>query len=767
MSETITGYVDHVVFRNENNGYTVLVLKLDEGEEELTCVGSFPAISQGITMEATGTYTHHHVYGKQFQVQSYVEKAPEDRLAMERYLGSGAIKGIGVSLAARIVRRFGEDTLRILEEEPERLAEVKGISEKKAREIAAQVTEKADMRRAMIFLQKYGISLTLGAKIYQKYGQTVYSVLQENPYRLAEDIAGVGFKAADEIAARVGIHADSDYRIRSGMLYTLMQASLEGHVCLPKENFFARAAHMLDVDASYMEKHLMDMAIDRKLVLKETDGVTLVYPSQFYQIELNTARMLAELNIRCPENERLVERRIAGIEKETGMHLDGMQKKAVKEAAENGLFILTGGPGTGKTTTINAMIRFFEGEGAEIRLAAPTGRAAKRMTETTGHEAQTIHRMLELDGLPDEDESKNRMVHFERNADNPLDADVIIIDEMSMVDIFLMHALLLAVTAGTRLILVGDENQLPSVGPGNVLRDMIRSGAFPVVELTKIFRQASESDIVVNAHKIHRGEPVRLDNKSRDFFFLKRYDADVIIRVVIALIQEKLPRYVDARPFEIQVLTPMRKGLLGVERLNQVLQHYLNPPAAGKKEHETNRLLFREGDKVMQVKNNYQLEWEIRGKYGIAVEKGVGVFNGDTGLLREINEFAETASVEFEDGRWAEYSFKQLEELELAYAITIHKSQGSEYPAVILPLLSGPRMLLNRNLLYTAVTRAKKCVTVVGSEETFGEMIRNEEQQKRYSTLDRRIREFSGSALPEKMSAVSPGFEKSAQPSLS
>ncbi len=741
MSETVTGYIDHIIFRNDQNGYTVMVLK-QTGEEEMTCVGTFPDISQGATIEASGNYIHHPVYGKQFQIASFTEKMPEDSLAMERYLGSGAIKGIGSALAARIVRRFGEDTLRIVEEEPERLAEIKGISEKKAREIAAQVTEKADMRRAMIFLQKYGISLNLGAKIYQKYGQSLYNVLQENPYRLAEDISGVGFKIADEIAGRIGIQADSDYRIRSGILYVLLQASGEGHIYLPKEELFRRAASLLQVDISYMEKHLMDMAIDRKVVLKEREKETIVYPSQHYYLELNTARMLCELNVSCPEDEKSTEKRIAQIEKETGTVLDEMQKKAVREATSNGLFVLTGGPGTGKTTTINAIIRFFESEGAELRLAAPTGRAAKRMTEATGYEAQTIHRLLELSGMPEE-EREGHAVQFERNAQNPLEADVIIIDEMSMVDIFLMHSLLLAVTAGTRLILVGDENQLPSVGPGNVLRDIIRSESFPVVELKKIFRQASESDIVVNAHKINRGEQVIPDNKSRDFFFLKRYDADIIIRVVIALIQEKMPRYVQAKPFDIQVLTPMRKGLLGVERLNQILQRYLNPPENGKKERELGGQLFRQGDKVMQVKNNYQLEWEVRGKYGIPVEKGVGVFNGDTGILAEINEFAETATVEFEDGRCAEYSFKQMEELELAYAITIHKSQGSEYPAVVIPLLSGPQMLLNRNLLYTAVTRARKCVTIVGSEETFGEMIRNEKQQRRYSSLDVRIRELS------------------------
>ena len=741
MSETVTGYIDHVIFRNDDNGYTVMVLKGLEEEKELTCVGTFPAITQGASIEAMGNYITHPVYGKQFQISSYVEKMPEDALAMERYLGSGAIKGIGAALAARIVRRFGNDTMRIVEEEPERLAEIKGISEKKALEIAEQMTEKADMRRAMVFLQKYGISLNLGAKIYQKYGQSVYGVLQENPYRLAEDISGVGFRIADEIASRIGIHTDSDYRIRSGMLYTLLQASGEGHIYLPKEELFSRASRLLGVDVSYMEKHLMDMVVDRKLILKETEEGTVVYPTHYYYLELNSAKMLCELNILCPEDEQMMKKRISRIEKETGTELDEMQRQAMAAAAQHGLFILTGGPGTGKTTTINAIIRYFEEEGAELRLAAPTGRAAKRMTEATGYEAQTIHRLLELNGLP-EGEQDGRAVHFDRNSENPLEADVIIIDEMSMVDISLMYSLLLAVTAGTRLILVGDENQLPSVGPGNVLRDIIRSGCFPVVELKKIFRQASESDIVVNAHKINRGEQVTINNKSRDFFFLKRYDADIIFRVVIALIQEKLPSYVDAKPYEIQVLTPMRKGLLGVERLNQILQRYLNPPDEKKKEKEIGQRLFREGDKVMQVKNNYQLEWEILGRYKIPVDKGAGVFNGDTGIMTEINEFAETATVEFEDGRQAQYSFKQLEELELAYAVTIHKSQGSEYPAVIIPILSGPRMLMNRNLLYTAVTRARRCVTVVGSENTFAEMIRNEKQQQRYSSLDKRIREL-------------------------
>ena len=739
MSETVTGYIDHVIFRNEDNGYTVMVLKGMEEEQELTCVGTFPAITQGAAIEASGNYTTHPVYGKQFQISSYVEKMPEDALAMERYLGSGAIKGIGAALAARIVRRFGDDTMRIVEEEPERLAEIKGISEKKAMEIAEQMTEKADMRRAMIFLQKYGISLNLGAKIYQKYKESVYTVLQENPYRLAEDISGVGFKIADEIAARIGIHADSDYRIRSGMLYTLLQASGEGHTYLPKDQLFTRCARLLGVNESYMEKHLMDMVIDRKLVLKEKNGETIVYPSQYYYLELNTARMLNELNVLCPEDEQLVQKRILMIEKETGTVLDEMQKKAVTEAASHGLFVLTGGPGTGKTTTINAMIDYFDSEGLEVRLAAPTGRAAKRMQEATGCEAQTIHRMLEISGAADEEEGPKQ---FERNEENPLEADVIIVDEMSMVDIYLMHALLKAVTVGTRLILVGDRDQLPSVGPGSVLKDIIESECFPVVCLTHIFRQEGGSDIVLNAHKINKGEHIVMDNKSRDFFFLKREDANVIISVALTLIQKKLPSYVDADPYDIQVLTPMRKGLLGVERLNTIFQQYLNPPSPEKNEKDTGRCKFREGDKVMQTRNNYQMEWEVRGKYGIPVDKGCGVFNGDMGIIREINTYAEMVTVEFDECRFAEYSFKELEELELAYALTVHKAQGSEYPAVILPLLNGPRMLMNRNLLYTAVTRARSCVTIVGSPYAVNQMIDNKYEQIRYTSLRQRICEF-------------------------
>ena len=731
--ESLAGYVEHIIYRNADNGYTVL--NLVSGEDEITCVGIFSAIAEGENIEAQGEYTEHPTYGQQFKVTSFEEKAPEDEEAIERYLGSGAIKGIGLAMAARIVRRFKEDTFRIIEEEPERLAEIKGISNRKAMEIASQVNEKRDLRQAMIFLQQYGITMNLAVKVYQAYGQDVYGIIRENPYRLADDIDGVGFRTADEIAARVGIRMDSDFRVRSGILYTLLQASGEGHTYLPETELTPRASKLLNVTAEQVEKQYMDLAIERKIILKQMEDQTQIYAASFYYMEANTATMLKRLNVSYDVSDAEIEQRIRGIEKKSGMTLDEHQVTAVKEAVRNGLLVITGGPGTGKTTTINTIIRYFELEGLEIFLAAPTGRAAKRMSETTGFEARTVHRMLELNG------GAEGSGGFERDESNPLEADVIIVDEMSMVDISLMYYLLKAISVGTRLILVGDVNQLPSVGPGSVLRDIIQSHACNVVMLTKIFRQASTSDIIVNAHKINHGEEVILDNKSMDFFFLKRYDADVIINVVLQLIKQKLPKFVDATPYDIQVLTPMRKGLLGVERLNGILQRYMNPPANDKVEKEYGSTVFREGDKVMQTKNNYQLAWEIRTKFGLTVDKGLGIFNGDMGIIRQINDFAEQMIIEFDEGRMVEYSYKLLDELELAYAITIHKSQGSEYPAVVIPLLGGPMMLMNRNLLYTAVTRARKCVTLVGNEVTFQQMIRNTSQQKRYSGLCDRLKE--------------------------
>lgn len=731
--ESLAGYVEHIIYRNADNGYTVL--NLVSGEDEITCVGIFSAIAEGENIEAQGEYTEHPTYGQQFKVASFEEKAPEDEEAIERYLGSGAIKGIGLAMAARIVRRFKEDTFRIIEEEPERLAEIKGISNRKAMEIASQVNEKRDLRQAMIFLQQYGITMNLAVKVYQAYGQDVYNIIRENPYQLADDIDGVGFRTADEIAARVGIRMDSDFRVRSGILYTLLQASGEGHTYLPETELTPRASRLLNVTPEQVEKQYMDLAIERKIILKQLEDQTQIYAASFYYMEANTATMLKRLNVSYDVSDAEIEQRIRGIEKKSGMTLDEHQVTAVKEAVRNGLLVITGGPGTGKTTTINTIIRYFELEGLDIFLAAPTGRAAKRMSETTGFEARTVHRMLELNGGAEGSSG------FERDESNPLEADVIIVDEMSMVDISLMCSLLKAISVGTRLILVGDVNQLPSVGPGSVLRDIIQSHACNVVMLTKIFRQASTSDIIVNAHKINHGEEVALDNKSMDFFFLKRYDADVIINVVLQLIKQKLPKFVDASPYDIQVLTPMRKGLLGVERLNGILQRYMNPPANDKVEKEYGSTVFREGDKVMQTKNNYQLAWEIRTKYGLTVDKGLGIFNGDMGIIRQINDFAEQMIIEFDEGRMVEYPYKLLDELELAYAITIHKSQGSEYPAVVIPLLSGPMMLMNRNLLYTAVTRARKCVTLVGNEVTFQQMIQNTSQQKRYSGLCDRLKE--------------------------
>lgn len=735
--EVIKGYVEHIVFRNEENGYTVFHLTNRDGE--LTCVGTFPYISEGEMLEVSGEYSNHNVYGMQLQVISHQVKEPEDLVSIERYLGSGAIKGLGSALAGRIVRKFKDDTFRIIEEEPERLAEVKGISERKAREISEQVEEKKDMRKAMIYLQKYGISLALAAKIYEHYGQSVYRVMEENPYQIADHVQGVGFKTADEIAAKVGIHTDSDFRIRSGIFYVLLQSVTDGHVYLPQEELLRRTMQLLEVEICDIQKYLMDLAMEKKVVLKEKEDGVRVYPAYYYYLELNSAKMLHDLNVSYEIAEDAIEKRLQQIEEDAELSLDELQRTAVKEAVRNGVLVLTGGPGTGKTTTINAMIHFFESEGMDIFLAAPTGRATKRMTEATGCEARTIHRMLELAYAPGNDD--NRM-EFARNQENPLETDVIIIDEMSMVDLPLMHVLLNAVMVGTRLILVGDQDQLPSVGAGSVLKDLIKSECFPVITLTKIFRQAEQSDIVVNAHKINRGEEVILDNKSRDFFFLKRQDANTIISVVIALIQKKLPKYVGADPFDIQVLTPMRKGLLGVERLNTILQQYLNPPDKSKEEKQYGDKLFRVGDKVMQIKNNYQLEWEIATKYGLVVDKGIGVFNGDIGRITSINSYTETVEVEYEEKKKVNYPFQLLDELELAYAITIHKSQGSEYPAVVIPLLQGPRQLYHRNLIYTAVTRAKKCVTLVGSDVTFQEMIRNANEQNRYTSLVECIQEF-------------------------
>lgn len=727
--ETINGFVEKVVYRNAENGYTVVNISV-EGDD-VVCTGYFSDITEGDQIIAEGSFVEHKQYGIQFTVASYEIKEPETSVAMEKYLGSGIIKGVGPALSAKIVKKFGDETFNIIEREPERLAEIKGITEKKAIEIGSQFEEKKEFRNAMIFLNQYGVSNALAMKIYKEYGIKVMKIVRENPYRLADDIAGVGFKTADEIALRMGFSPESSMRMKAGISFALSMAASNGHTYLLYEDLYEESKRLLGISEAEFESDIYELTIERKIVLKEVKGERRVYNNNLYYMELTVARKLLDLNAKSENNYKVMEAKVKEVEAKTGIKLGDLQRKAVYEAVESGLVIITGGPGTGKTTTINAIIKLFEMQNMEILLAAPTGRAAKRMTETTGMEAQTIHRLLELNGNPEEGGS----MRFERNELNPLEADVIIIDEMSMVDIYLMYSLLKAVTVGTRLILVGDVNQLPSVGPGKVLKDIIGSEKFNVVRLSEIFRQAAESDIITNAHKINAGQSIRLDNKSKDFFMLSMNSSLQIQRALVSLIAEKLPPYVDATKYDIQVLTPSRKGELGVENLNKILQQYINPPAPNKREKQWGEMIFRENDKVMQIKNDYQMEWKIVTKKGLTIKEGSGVFNGDCGIIREINEFAGTVTVEFDEGKLVEYTGATLEELELAYAITIHKSQGSEYPAVIIPLLNAPRPLLNRNLLYTAVTRARKCVTIVGSENSVNEMIQNESEMKRNSGL--------------------------------
>lgn len=727
--QTIEVYVERVIFQNEENRYCVLMTRLDD--EEIIVVGTFYGDMQGQMLRVTGETDYHQSYGEQFKVQEYEVIEPSDEESVRRYLSSGAVKGIGEALAGRIIKKFGRDTLRIMEEEPERLAEIKGISMRKAQEISVSFSEKRDLRSAMLFLQKYGITNKLAVKIYETYGLKMYGILNENPYKLSEDIEGVGFKTADMIAEKIGIHTDSDYRIRSGLLYVLSQALADGNMYLPRGELLAQAQQLLEVQAEHMEPHIMNLAIDKKVVIKQEH----IYSARAYHTEVKTAGMLVCLSA-CRQHapEEMLEKRISAIEKEEQVSLDELQREAVRQSVKNSVFVLTGGPGTGKTTTINVIIKYFLQQGLHVALAAPTGRAAKRMTEATGYEAQTIHRLLEVGG-----DMEGRGGYFERDEFYPLEQDVIIIDEMSMVDIFLFQALLAAIPEGARLILVGDTHQLPSVGPGQVLGDIVDSGAFACIRLEKIFRQEKGSDIVYNAHKIKSGTQISLDNQSKDFFFLPRNDTNRIYNNIVQLVTDKMPRYVDAQPYDIQVLTPMKKGPLGVAALNHILQEYINPQDGRKKEYAFGERIFREGDKVMQIKNNYKLEWEIVGKYNITIEKGCGVFNGDVGKITSINEYARQVSVEYEEGKTVVYAFDAMDELELAYAMTIHKSQGSEYPAVIIPVLGVPRLLLYRNLLYTAVTRAVRCVTIIGSEELVAEMIKNENVQTRYSGLRKKI----------------------------
>lgn len=750
----IKGYVERIIYTNSDNGHTILDVSLtsdeikrlqaecpdyaDDIDEEMVCVGTLHLINAGEYVVFNGDFTVHQTYGLQFKVTSYEESRPEDMDSIERYLGSGAIKGVGPALAARIVRHFKMDTFRVIEENPEELSQVKGISNRMAMEIADQVAEKKGMRNAMLFLGKLGIGMNLAVKIYKEYGEKVYEIIENNPYKLADDMEGVGFKIADEIARNSGMELDSPFRIKSGILYALSAAVSAGHTYYPMDALIEEAGRLLGVFIAKPEEILTDLMIDRKVMVRDVDGIKAVYLYSVYHTELAIAHRLFALKFEDMPDEKAFDKDLHSIEKEENITLESMQREAVRASAGSGIVVITGGPGTGKTTTINTIIRYFERKGMDIMLAAPTGRAAKRMTEATGHEAQTIHRMLELSGILS-DEISN--ASFERNETNPLETDVVIIDEMSMVDIFLMNSLLKAIADGTRLILVGDANQLPSVGPGNVLKDIIASGCFNTVRLAKIFRQEEAGDIVVNAHKINEGELFEIGPSSRDFPFIRRTDANAIINALVTLVKVKLPAYTDCSPNDVQVLTPTRKGSLGVERLNTVLQQYLNPPSNSKVEKEIGSIIFREGDKVMQIKNNYKIPWEVRGRNGIPIETGMGVFNGDMGIVDNINLYLSEMTVRFDEERYVTYTFKETDELEHAYAVTVHKSQGSEYPAVVLPLLDGPRMLMNRNILYTAVTRARKCICIVGSEQTFYNMISNENEQKRFSSLDIRIKE--------------------------
>ncbi len=740
--EKIRGYVTHIIYRNEENFYTVFDVMQED--EEITCTGAPVSIHEGENCEVEGEYTEHPVYGMQFCAAKYSVTVPEDAQAIQRYLASGAVKGIGGKLAARIVEAFGDETLEIMEKEPERLAEIKGISERKAREIAAQLQDQHEIRDAILFLQQYGISNRFAIRIWKLYGMKMYEIIRENPYRLAEDVTGIGFAKADEIAGRIGIQADSDFRIRSGLLYVLSQTLAEGNCYLPREELLEKTENLLGLSGDNLSVQLDNLAIERKLYIRRQQDQVQVYSRQAYHEEQQIARLLLELDAGVTagnEETARIETRIDAMEEEEGQSLDALQREAVVLAATRAVVLLTGGPGTGKTTTINAMIRYFTEENMEVLLAAPTGRAAKRMTEATGCEASTIHRLLGVRSVGTGEEGQS-FGGFMRGEEDPLETDVVIIDEMSMVDMHLFLSLLKAIMPGTRLIMVGDVNQLPCVGPGRVLQDMIESGVFSTVALTRIFRQAMESDIVANAHAINEGRPLRLNNQSKDFFFLERSDSNVMYKHIVQLVRDMMPRYAHCTQNDVQVLTPMRKGALGVEKLNQALQSVLNPPEPGKGELQRDDVVFREGDKVMQIRNDYQIEWEVRGNFGMPIDKGTGVFNGDFGVIQRIDEAAREMTVLFDEDRTVVYPFDALDELELAYAITVHKSQGSEYPAVVLPLLSGPPALFTRNLLYTAVTRARSCVTILGSRACVERMVANAGGNKRYTGLRERILEM-------------------------
>lgn len=738
----LTGIIENIVYYNPDNGYSVFDLV---GEFNYTCTGSFLGIKEGMNVKVYGNIVYHPKYGEQFKVNQYEEVEPQDSFSIQKYLGSGIIKGVGPKLAKSIVDKFGDDTFNIIEQQPERLAEIRGISERKALDIYAQLEDTRIKRDAMIFLQKYNVSANLAIKIYDRYKENLYKVLKENPYKLTEDIEGVGFKKADDIAMSMGFEADSELRINNCIIDILRNIIRNGHMFLPYEKLLKLTNEYLGFEIPNFDDYLSNLMMQNHISINDVETLgtktKAIYYSRLYYNELECASLLCKLNTKSIVDIDQVNNRIIEFEKENDIELDELQRLGVIEATQNNIFVLTGGPGTGKTTTIQAIIDIFENADMDITLCAPTGRAAHRMTEATSHSAQTIHRMLEVQ-VGSDDESKERL-YFAKNEDNPIETDVIIVDEASMVDEILMNNLLRAVLPGTHLILIGDTSQLPSVGPGSVLADIIDSNCFKCLELTQIFRQAESSDIVVNAHRINDGEDIVINKGSQDFFFMTRNSASSIVMEIKELVKTKLPKFLNASPFDIQVLCPSRKGPLGIDTLNPILQEYINPPSSNKKEYKTSHAIFREGDKVMQNKNDYQLTWQIYGTNDIVVDEGTGVFNGDIGKIKSIDTLYEEVVVVFDDNKEVSYPFEGLDELELAYALTIHKSQGSEYEGIIIPVLNVLPLLKYRNILYTGITRAKSLCLLMGSRDIVKEMIRNENEQKRYTALKFYIEQFS------------------------
>lgn len=729
----LKGNIDEIIFHNEDNGYTVAILETDDNI--ITIVGNIPLIREGETLKVAGTRILHPTYGEQLKVETYELIAPATLVGIEKYLASGLIPGIGPKTAERIVERFGERSLDILQYDPERLKEIGGIGDKKLKGIAESFREQREIKDTMVFLQQYDITPALGIKIYKRYGSETVAKVRENPYRLSDEIIGVGFKLADNIATSMGVDRLSDYRINAGIKFSLKEIARDGHTYSPKNELIINSSRLLGADSSVIEEAILNLALNGELQLETMEDHIAVYHMPYYFAETNVSKKIIELSSADKKDLQLdIEEEINFLEKNNNIELAANQKQAIRESVENGLLIVTGGPGTGKTTTINSIINLFEDQQFKILLAAPTGRAAKRMSEATGRESKTIHRLLEY-GYADE----SLGMIFGKDDGAPLEADVVIIDEMSMVDILLMNNLLKAIQPGTRVILVGDIDQLPSVGPGNVLKDMIESELVKVVKLDEIFRQARESMIIVNAHKINHGEIPTVNSKGKDFFFLERNKPKDVLETVLELSRDRLPKWNDYDAIrDIQILSCSRKGDVGVNILNKRLQEYINPKASYKPEKALGDLIFRVGDKVMQIKNNYNTKWKLI-RNDRVVDEGEGVFNGDFGFITEIDTEENELVVVFDDERQVIYSFNQLDELVLAYATTIHKSQGSEFPVVILPIFWGPPMLLTRNLLYTAITRAKEIVVLVGDKKCLAYMIDNNKITSRYSGLKTRL----------------------------